>query len=64
LINEPDLILADEPTGNLDTETGQAILNLLHELHREKRTIIIVTHDERIARLTHDLIKIQDGKIV
>lgn len=64
LINEPQLILADEPTGNLDTETGQAILNLLAELHREKRTIIIVTHDERIASLTHDLIKIQDGKIV
>ena len=65
LSNEPSLILADEPTGNLDSETGQAIFDLLHELSRKKdTTIIVVTHDLDIAGRTDRKIEISDGKIV
>lgn len=65
LSNEPSLILADEPTGNLDNETGQAIFDLLHELSRKKdTTIIVVTHDLDIAGRTDRKIEISDGKIV
>lgn len=65
LANKPALILADEPTGNLDTETGKKIFDLLHKLSREqKTTIIVVTHDLSIAGRTDESFKLQDGKLV
>lgn len=65
LIMNPKLILADEPTGNLDTKTGEDILKLLHSLHeKEKITVIIVTHDPKIADKTERKIKIVDGEII
>jgi putative ABC transport system ATP-binding protein len=64
LIMNPKLILADEPTGNLDTKTGQDILGLLHELHKkEKITVIVVTHDPNIAAKTERQIRMVDGQI-
>jgi len=62
LANDPDIILADEPTGNLDTETGKNIMNLLTELNEEGKTIIMVTHDENDAKYADRIIKIVDGK--
>ncbi len=64
LVNQPDIILADEPTGNLDTASGYGIMQLLSELHRSGKTVIVVTHDPRIhAFATHSLYLL-DGKIV
>lgn len=65
LINTPSIILADEPTGNLDSETGHAIMALFTQLNREKGvTIIIVTHEPDIARQTKRIIELLDGKII
>lgn len=65
LANKPALILADEPTGNLDTETGKKIFDLLHMLSREqKTTIVVVTHDLSIAGRTDESFRLQDGKLV
>jgi putative ABC transport system ATP-binding protein len=63
LINRPRLILADEPTGNLDTNTGREILDLLRELHGEGNTVVIVTHDARLAREAQRRVAIRDGRI-
>ncbi|MHC4533103.1 MAG: ABC transporter ATP-binding protein [Planctomycetota bacterium] len=63
LINKPSIILADEPTGNLDSRSGAEILALFENLHAEGRTVILVTHDEAIARRAHRVIRIFDGKI-
>ena len=63
LINEPKLLLADEPTGNLDSATGNGILELLEKLNKAGQTIIMVTHDERIARRAGRVITLADGKI-
>jgi putative ABC transport system ATP-binding protein len=63
LINEPALILADEPTGNLDSHSGLEIMELLGELNRQGRTIVMVTHDEEIAHYTRRIVFIRDGKI-
>ncbi len=63
LVNNPSIILADEPTGNLDTKTGQEIMALFEELHRQGNTIILVTHEEEIARHAHRIIRIRDGMI-
>jgi len=61
LVNEPSLILADEPTGNLDSRTGQEILNLFHRLHEQGNTIIMVTHDSNVAQQTERILFIKDG---
>ena len=63
LINQPPLLLADEPTGNLDSRTGHGILEILKELHAAGQTIIMVTHDDRIASQASRLIRLIDGKI-
>lgn len=63
LVNDPSIILADEPTGNLDSKTGEEIMQLLEELNQKGNTIIIVTHEEEIARHAHRIIKIRDGHI-
>lgn len=60
---EPKLILADEPTGNLDSRTGREIMQLFKGLHRQGRTIILVTHDRRIASFADSLVTINDGRI-
>ncbi|HIH18661.1 TPA: ABC transporter ATP-binding protein [Candidatus Micrarchaeota archaeon] len=64
LINDPEIIFADEPTGNLDTKTGHDVLTMFHDLHESGKTIIIVTHDLGITKMTHRTIRIVDGKIV
>jgi ABC-type lipoprotein export system ATPase subunit len=63
LINEPPLLLADEPTGNLDSRTGHGILEVLKGLHADGQTIVMVTHDERIAAQAGRTIRLADGKI-
>jgi putative ABC transport system ATP-binding protein len=64
LINNPSIILADEPTGNLDSNSSKEIISLLKELHKEGRTVVIVTHDESIAKETDRVIRIFDGKVI
>ncbi len=64
LANDPLLILADEPTGNLDSKTGKEVLKLFNTLHKEGRTVVIVTHDKNIADETERIIRISDGKVV
>ena len=63
LINEPSILLADEPTGNLDQKNGDIVLKLIQELHKEGHTIVLVTHNPNIGRLGDRLIKLIDGKI-
>ncbi|MCZ6581373.1 MAG: ABC transporter ATP-binding protein [Nitrospirae bacterium] len=65
LVRNPDLVLADEPTGNLDTKTGEALFNLLKDLKQKRGTaFVIVTHNERLSRQADRLIHIQDGQII
>lgn len=64
LINKPDVIMADEPTGNLDQATSREIMQIFLEIHKQGKTIIIVTHDSGIAGQCQNEIKISDGKIV
>ena len=64
LVNQPAIILADEPTGNLDSVTGQEIMSLFHELNKEGVTLIIVTHEDEIAKQAKRVIHMKDGKII
>ena len=63
LINNPDIILADEPTGALDSKTSQQVIDILKELNKEGKTVIIVTHDNKIAMQCHRVLTIEDGSI-
>jgi len=64
LVNNPSLILADEPTGNLDTVSGVAVMQLLSDLHRSGRTVLVVTHDPRMTRFATHKIFLLDGRVV
>lgn len=64
LANNPSIILADEPTGNLDTKTGNMIMDILRKLNKKGYTLIIISHDSRIGKQTNRLIKLRDGEII
>ncbi|MBL7886884.1 MAG: ABC transporter ATP-binding protein [Flavobacterium sp.] len=63
LVNKPSIILADEPTGNLDSKTSVEIMNLFNDIHKNGNTVILVTHEEDIARYAHRIIRLKDGMI-
>ena len=64
LVNDPELILADEPTGNLDTTSGMGVMQLLSELHSQGKTVLVVTHDPRMQHFATQTIYLLDGKVV
>ena len=64
LANNPRIILADEPTGNLDSKSSKDVIDLLHELNKNGLTLVMVTHDPKLAENTHRVIRMKDGKIV
>ena len=64
LVNEPELILADEPTGNLDTQSGLEVLAIFQDLNRAGKTVVLVTHDAAVAEMAHRIVEIVDGRIV
>ncbi len=64
LVNDPELILADEPTGNLDTRSGLEVLAIFQELNRAGKTVVLVTHDAAVAKMAHRIVEIVDGRIV
>jgi len=64
LVNDPEILLADEPTGNLDSKTGQEIMEIFNKLHSEGRTILMVTHDQGLAQNCGRIIRLKDGRIV
>jgi len=64
LVNEPEIILADEPTGNLDSQAGQEVMAVFQDLHRKGKTIVLITHDQNIAAAAHRMVEIVDGRIV
>lgn len=63
LVNQPELVLADEPTGALDTRTGQEVMELISQLHQEGITIVLVTHDAAVAHRAQRLVRIEDGQL-
>jgi putative ABC transport system ATP-binding protein len=63
LVNKPSIVLADEPTGNLDSKTGREIMSLFEELSRKGHTLIVVTHEEAVARHARRILRIRDGLI-
>jgi putative ABC transport system ATP-binding protein len=63
LVNKPSIILADEPTGNLDSKTSLEIMNLFNEIHKQGNTVIVVTHEEEVAEHAHRIIRLRDGMI-
>jgi putative ABC transport system ATP-binding protein len=64
LVNDPKILLCDEPTGNLDRKTGFQIMEILVDLHKKGKTVIIVTHDPKIAEYAHRTIELEDGRVV
>ena len=64
LVNDPAIILADEPTGNLDTKSGVMVFDILNSLHDQGKTIVLITHDQSLAQKTERTIRIQDGEVV
>ena len=64
LANDPEIILADEPTGNLDSATGERILKLFEELNKRGKTLVVVTHDEEVASAAERIVRIRDGEVV
>lgn len=64
LVNEPGLLLADEPTGNLDRRSAMEIVSIFQSLHRDGRTIVLVTHDQEVARYTNRIVKLERGRVV
>jgi len=64
LVNKPAIVLADEPTGNLDSASGKAIVSLFAELHASGQTIVMITHDQAVARLASRVVQIRDGLVV
>lgn len=63
LVNNPSIILADEPTGNLDSKTSQSIMDLFEEIHTKGNTVIMVTHEEDIAKYAHRIVRLMDGSV-
>ncbi len=64
LVNDPEIIFADEPTGNLDTRSSYEIMSLFQRLNQQGRTIVVVTHETDIAELTERIIRIADGRLI
>ena len=64
LVNDPEIVFADEPTGNLDSASSQEIMELFTELNRRGRTVVVVTHDAEVARYARRIVRVQDGRIV
>jgi len=63
LVNNPSIILADEPTGNLDTSTGQEIMGVINQLHEQGNTILLVTHEDEVAKNADRVIRLRDGQV-
>jgi len=63
LANDPEIILADEPTGNLDTTTGKVIMEYLKKLNKQGKTIVLITHDHQLARQAKHIVTISDGQV-
>ena len=63
LVNEPSIILADEPTGALDSRTGDELMDLFDQVHASGNTILLVTHEEHLARRSHRIVRFRDGRI-
>ncbi|MBU4313664.1 MAG: ATP-binding cassette domain-containing protein [Actinobacteria bacterium] len=63
IVNDPDVILADEPTGSLDSDTGGEVMDIFKKLNEDGKTIIIVTHDMNVASYCHKIVRIKDGKV-
>ena len=64
LINDPEIILADEPTGNLDSKTGMEIMDIFKNLHKQKKTIVMITHDKYLASYAKRIVHLKDGRAV
>lgn len=64
LVTNPDVIFADEPTGNLDSKSGAEIIKILHELHKQGKTILLITHDQNVAKNAKIIIRVKDGEIL
>ena len=63
IVNDPDIILADEPTGSLDSDTGKEVMDILKKLNENGKTILIVTHDMKVASYCRRIVRIQDGRV-
>jgi putative ABC transport system ATP-binding protein len=63
LVNNPSILFGDEPTGNLDSTTGEIVLGMFHDLHKSGRTVVLVTHDPDVAAVARRVIEIKDGRV-